>query len=634
MLAGALAALLVAGGGLESATATPNAASVPSVAPNAPAIPSPAPNAQRFAAAPTPTVSGTPRAGLTLTATIGTWKPSIEPSSYLTSWSVGGTTLTRSVNSPTLLLTAGDVGKPVTFTVVSQLPGYERLVRTSAPTAAVSAGVSLVRPGTASVTGSGLVGQTLTAVAAGWIPDPIAFTYQWSVGGRAVAGAAAKTYTPTAADAAKRVTVSITGSYPGATPATRIAALTGSVTQLGSIAGTVYASAAPVRIVTNGSVALFTGDAGRYTEPLARTVLVNGTYSFAGLVPGEYTVRFTDESTGQQAFIGGGNTAGGSTAITVTSGRQTTRNYTFSATGSISGVLTLDGPPASPDDAFVVEATSSKGFDYAVAAADGTFTISGLPGGSYTLAVHTSNNRDQVSIYNTGVYTVGPNATPGRVPVAADRTTTGIAIVMKPAPVIAGVATLKDTGSPSPYTLIEVYSVGGASDGFVDSSQTETDGRFRAPLLEPGSYKLVARPPAGEGLAVTFIGGTSFETARVFTVKNGDTVGGVTVAIPTEAVLTGVIIAQDTELPIQSDITLVPEANALDILPTTVKSTDELGRFSADGLPAGRYTIRVHPVTGSYPEAVWGEGAPGGARVITLVAGRTTDIRVVALRLY
>ncbi|MDY7528201.1 MULTISPECIES: cell wall-binding repeat-containing protein [unclassified Cryobacterium] len=79
----------------------------------------------------------------------------------------------------------------------------------------VGAPATLVTPAVPTITGVAAVRQVLTAVPGAWTPVPIVFTYQWSVGGVAVPGATAVTYTPVLADQGKTVTVTVTGTATG-----------------------------------------------------------------------------------------------------------------------------------------------------------------------------------------------------------------------------------------------------------------------------------------------------------------------------------------------------------------------------------------------------------------------------------
>ena len=120
----------------------------------------------------------------------------------------------------TYTVTAADVGKTVTVAVTGTKAGYTTVTTTSLPTAAVAV-VALSPTPIPTITGTTQVGATLTANAGTWGPAPVALTYQWSVGGTAVAGATGTTYTAGVADVGKTVTVAVTGTKAGYTAATK-----------------------------------------------------------------------------------------------------------------------------------------------------------------------------------------------------------------------------------------------------------------------------------------------------------------------------------------------------------------------------------------------------------------------------
>jgi hypothetical protein len=62
------------------------------------------------------------------------------------------------------------------------------------------------------ITGTGTVGQTLSASRGTWAPPAVRFAYQWKRGGVAIAGAESSTYLLVPADSGTNVTVTVTAS--------------------------------------------------------------------------------------------------------------------------------------------------------------------------------------------------------------------------------------------------------------------------------------------------------------------------------------------------------------------------------------------------------------------------------------
>src|SRR6202012_737763 len=61
------------------------------------------------------------------------------------------------------------------------------------------------------ISGTPAIGHKLTAVVPAWKPAPSSLGYQWYANGKAISGATASTYTLTAADDGRAITVTATG---------------------------------------------------------------------------------------------------------------------------------------------------------------------------------------------------------------------------------------------------------------------------------------------------------------------------------------------------------------------------------------------------------------------------------------
>jgi hypothetical protein len=83
------------------------------------------------------------------------------------------------------------------------------------------------------VSGQPTLGGTLTASSGTWTPGGLALTYQWLRSGTPIAGATAKTYSPTAADVGHQLSVAVTASNGSSLAA--VSGETAAVTQPSSI---------------------------------------------------------------------------------------------------------------------------------------------------------------------------------------------------------------------------------------------------------------------------------------------------------------------------------------------------------------------------------------------------------------
>ncbi|MGI5189118.1 hypothetical protein ACQEVI_13355 [Promicromonospora sp. CA-289599] len=159
-----------------------------------------------------PSVSGTPRVGRTLTATRGPWTP--EPTAVKYQWRLDG----RAVSGATAYnwkLPATAKGKKVTVAITGSKSGYTTKTVISPATAAVMAGV-FVAP-TPTIAGSARVGSVLQVYRGTWTPLPSTVTHQWRIDGRPVAGATRSKFRVPTSARGKRVSVVVTGSLAGYT---------------------------------------------------------------------------------------------------------------------------------------------------------------------------------------------------------------------------------------------------------------------------------------------------------------------------------------------------------------------------------------------------------------------------------
>jgi hypothetical protein len=179
----------------------------------------------------TPTISGTPQEGATLTGTDGTWSES--PTSFAYTWSrcdgSGNTCAAISgATAKTYKVQAADVGHTLRLTVkATNSDGSAE--STSVPTAVVSNSSAPGNTAVPTISGTVQIGSTLTTSDGTWTGTPTGFTYAWSrcdQGGNSCAtinGATTKTYTVTQADVGTTLRASVTATNgAGSTEATSV----------------------------------------------------------------------------------------------------------------------------------------------------------------------------------------------------------------------------------------------------------------------------------------------------------------------------------------------------------------------------------------------------------------------------
>lgn len=156
-----------------------------------------------------PKITGTPKVGLTLTATPGTWTSG---TALTYRWYVAGKAVSGATGK-TFVPRSADRGKTVAVKVTGRKPGYTTLRRTSKPTAKVAA-ASKMTSTAPKLSGTPAVGRTLTVVRGTWTKGTT-FSYAWYASGKAIAGAKSSKLVLKAAQRGKTITVKVTGRKPG-----------------------------------------------------------------------------------------------------------------------------------------------------------------------------------------------------------------------------------------------------------------------------------------------------------------------------------------------------------------------------------------------------------------------------------
>jgi len=171
----------------------------------------------------TPTITGTPAVGQSLTAGTGSWRNG--PTRYLVQWSrcdAGGANCTPidGATDSTYVVGEADAGDTLRVTVQAA-NGYGAASATSPPTVAVVPAPANI--GAPVIVGTPAVGQTLTVSAGVWTNNPTALSFEWfrcdTAAANCVPVASAspspQSYTVTAADVGTRLVVAVTARNSG-----------------------------------------------------------------------------------------------------------------------------------------------------------------------------------------------------------------------------------------------------------------------------------------------------------------------------------------------------------------------------------------------------------------------------------
>lgn len=585
-----------------------------------------APAALAFTAAPAPTVTGTTEVGSTLTAVTGTWTPT--PGTFLYRWSRDGVAI-QGATRATYALVAADQGKRITVSVTAVKTRYPSTTRTSEPTAPVApkggapvAALPFTSAPVPTLSGSVTVGGTVTAVPGTWSPTP-RLAYQWFAGSAPIAGATSSTYSPVAQDLGKTLTVSVAAFRDGYATTTRMSA--GATVTQGTFPERTFVIRGDARVGEHLDVANET-----FSYEATQTV----TWAADGVtIPGATTVRYQPVV----ADIGKRITATitGSAPGFATETRTTTPTAPVVAadtppavaTGVVAGRAFL-GSVADANllgDGEVTAYRESDGVGWSAPLVDGSFEVTGLAPGEYTLVVGSVVDGTYVSQFYRAP---GDAATATRFTVANDRTVR-LDVVVETGASISGTITTSD-GKPAFGSEVEVFRARG---GAVASIRTDESGAFRITSrdLTPGQYEVRISAPFvnPEGYIGEWYGDTDDRNkATRITVVGKEAITGIDAELILGSRLEGIVRKPNTVGYAGADVYLVPETAALlgsDPRTGTLGRTDASGRFDFQKITPGRYYVYVAPnryEAPSYaPRWVGGTGTLATATVLTARRG-------------
>ena len=272
----------------------------------------------------TPTISGTPAIGQTLTANTGTWGPTGVSLAY--QWLADDVPIAGATQA-TYTPTVNDAAKAIKVKVTGTLANHTTTSRTSAPTAAIPRPV--VAGETPTISGTPEVGTTLTANSGAWGPTGVSLAYQWLADDVPIAGATQATYAPVAADVAKTLKVKVTGTLANHTTTARTSAATAPVTAPVVVAP-VVTGATPTVSGTARSGQTLTANAGTW-GPAGVSVgyqwLANGVAIAGATAP---TFKLTNAQAGKKIAVTTTGSLAGAAPVSATS----------AATATVKGVLT------------------------------------------------------------------------------------------------------------------------------------------------------------------------------------------------------------------------------------------------------------------------------------------------------
>ena len=365
----------------------------------------------------------------------------------------------------------------------------------------------------------------------------------------------------------------------------------------GSISGKVTAAAGGAPIGGGVCINVFTQGTNNFVG--SSGVAPNGTYTISGLPPGTYDVAFGSGCGSGGDWIGqwwdNQPTESTATPVTVTADKDIGGiDAAMVAGGSISGKVTAAASGAPVGDGICVNVftagTNNRAGSSGIAT-DGTYTISGLPGGTYDVAFGSGcgSGADWVSQWWNNQPTEN-TATSVTVTVGGD--TGGIDAAMVAGGSISGTVTAAAGGGPLGGVCISVFTAG--TNNFVSTGNTASDGSYTVSSLPVGTYDVdFANPGCVSGSAnwvsQWWNNQPTENTATSVTVTVGGDTGGIDAAMVAAGSISGTVTAAAGGGPLGGVCISVFTAGTNNFVSTGNTASD--GTYTVSSLPVGTYDV-------------------------------------------
>jgi hypothetical protein len=340
------------------------------------------------------------------------------------------------------------------------------------------------------------------------------------------------------------------------------------------------------------------------------TTGANGTYTVIHLLPGQYHLSF--QPPGSTNTVGGyldGSSPQHYTpdypgiAVTITAHDLTGQNSNLPSGHAIQGRITSNGPTgvdgaavAAHLDSASRNAFASTGTYQAVTSSNGSYSITGVPSGSYTVSVTApAASNLQSGCYATGApsHFSGNCATHASVHVS-NANATGISVRLPVGLTVTG-QVLDRSNLPIFNAQVTTHS---ATAGELDNDTTMTldDGTFTLQGVTPGTYTLGVVAPAGS----RFLNGWYLASDSVnHWTRSGGSASTIHVSANTAIAtirplggytISGMITRESGGAAVEAATVSAVNYNSGATLSVT---TDSSGNFTVGPVPSGTYMVHI-----------------------------------------
>jgi hypothetical protein len=397
----------------------------------------------------------------------------------------------------------------------------------------------------------------------------------------------------------------------------------------GSISGTVTAAAGGGD-VSGICVDALTSD-GTLTLVGSATTAADGTYAISGLSAGNYDVEFSVAgcgTTGSYLTQWYNNAATSSTAhvVPVTAGATTASINAALISGAITGTVTAATGGADLGGICVdVQQTVGAGFGSATTRPDGTYTVTGLKSGSYSVEFFTGcgNNGNYLTQWYNGQATE-TSAVP--VSVVNGVTSPSINAALITGGTISGTVTAAANGADLSGICVDASQINGT--GF-ENATTSANGSYSISGLGSGQYSVQFSPNCGNGqnlLTQWYNDKTSALAADPVSVTAGTTTSSIDAAMQIPGTITGTVTAANGGAQLSGICVTVSQVNGSGNGSAT---TGAGGSYSVSGLETGTYKVEFSPGCGNsgnyLPQWYDNETTAAAANSVSVTATMTTS---------
>ena len=357
----------------------------------------------------------------------------------------------------------------------------------------------------------------------------------------------------------------------------------------------------------------------------------DGTYSFPAIPVGTYDVEFNSYGGVVTQWYSGAKTQSAATPVAVTLGHATSGigATMLSSIGSISGTVT-DTSSASLANICVTAQYGSGTVSYATTAADGTYAISGVQAGSYTVEfADCATPAGYVAQWYKGAASKSAS-TP--VIVAGGATTTAINASM--AAIVRGSIAGRVTDSslaPVSGVCVDAFSASVYGGTYpVGQMPTAADGTYSITGLQPGVYTVSFGTACQNGASYApqwYSGATSQAAATSITVTAGSVTPSINATMRPGGAISGTVTDSSSASVANICVGVYGASPSNSGTSFGSATTGVDGTYSVEGLATGTYTVELTSCGAGNFANQWysGAAAQATATTVTVTAGSTTS---------